>query len=118
MCDKDPIDYQTKLNHDRQWRERNAQTQAPMQPGAQIGGQAGCARPYDETDILAEFFRYHPPTAITIPKFAAVNQAAKNFAEVVLQNCPPGSDRTGAINIIRTARMVANQAIALDGLTL
>jgi len=34
--------------------------------------------------ILAELFRYHAPNEITVPKYAAVNQAAKNFAEVVL----------------------------------
>ena len=82
--------------------------------------QAGCdARPLmTEAQIVAELFKYHPPTDFTLPKFAAINQAAKNFAEVVLANCPPSLDRTGAINCIRTARMVANAAVALNGLSL
>jgi len=76
------------------------------------------SRPMSNAEILAELFSYHPPNPVTLPKFQAINQAAKNFAEVVLQNCPAGSDRSGAINCIRTARMVANAAIALNGLSL
>jgi hypothetical protein len=75
-------------------------------------------RPMSSEEIVAEFFKYHSPNEITLPKYAAINQAAKNFAEVVLANCPSGTDRAGAINCIRTARMVANAAISLDGLSL
>ncbi|HEY1800104.1 MAG TPA: hypothetical protein VGG46_04140 [Terriglobales bacterium] len=82
------------------------------------GGCTSPSRPYSDAEILAELFKYHAPNEVTIPKYAAINQAAKNFAEVVLQNCPAGNDRVGAINCIRTARMVANAAISLDGLSL
>lgn len=75
-----------------------------------------CAR--SDADILAELFKYHAPTDETIPKFAAINQAAKNFAEVVLQNCPASADRSAAIRQIREARMTANAAVALNGLSL
>lgn len=87
---------------------------------AQVGiaGAACNQRPMNEREILSELFSYHPPTDATIPRFAAINQAAKNFAEVILQNCPGGADRLAAINKIREARMVANAAIALDGLSL
>lgn len=71
-----------------------------------------------DSEILAELFKYHPPTDETIPKFAAINQAAKNFAEIVLQNCPPSADRSAAIRQIREARMTANAAVALNGLSL
>lgn len=82
-------------------------------------GTAACnERLRTDAEILAELFRYHPPTDETLPKFAAINQAAKNFAEVVLQNCPRGNDRSGAIQCIRTARMVANASIGLNGLSL
>jgi len=83
-------------------------------------GYAGdqCARPMSEKEILTELFTYHPPTPVTLPKFAAINQAAKNFAEVILQNCPRGHDRVTAIAQIRAARMLANAAIALNGLHL
>lgn len=79
-------------------------------------GQTG--RVYSSEEIVAELFKYHPPNSETIPKYAAINQAAKNFAEVILSNCPSGLDRAAAINAIRQARMTANAAIALNGLSL
>ncbi len=79
-------------------------------------GQA--SRTLSDSEILAELFKYHPPTDETIPKFAAINQAAKNFAEIVLQNCPRSADRSAAIRQIRDARMTANAAIALNGIGL
>lgn len=80
---------------------------------------AGCDRVLmSSTEILAKLFAYHPPTAETLPKYGAINQAAKNFAEVILQNCPPSADRSDAIRKIREARMTANASIALDGLSL
>jgi len=82
-------------------------------------GYAGeCARSITSEEILAELFKYHAPNEVTIPKYAAINQAAKNFAEVILQNCPPSADRSDAIRKIREARMTANAAIALNGLSL
>jgi hypothetical protein len=97
-------------------------TQAPIADRAygriQTQG-AGCDRPLmTDAQILAELFRYHAPSDLTIPKYAAINQAAKNFAEVVLQNCPSSADRSAAIRLIRDARMTANAAIALNGLSL
>jgi hypothetical protein len=80
-----------------------------------------CAPPtraIGDTEILAELFSYHPLTTETLPKFIAINQAAKNFAEVVLQNCPRSADRSAAIRLIRDARMTANAAVALNGLSL
>jgi len=98
-------------------------TQAPIDVAqlkrARDYDQCGTAsRPMSSEEILAELFKYHAPSDVTIPKFAAINQAAKNFAEVVLQNCPPSADRSDAIRKIREARMTANAAIALNGLTL
>ncbi len=80
--------------------------------------QSQAARPMSSAEILAKLFKYHAPTDVTIPKYAAINQAAKNFAEVILQNCPPCADRSDAIRKIREARMTANAAIALNGLSL
>jgi hypothetical protein len=82
----------------------------------QIGG--GAYRPLSSAEILTELFSYHPPNEVTLPKFAVINQAAKNFAEVILQNCPPSADRSDAIRKIREARMTANAAVALNGLSL
>jgi hypothetical protein len=83
----------------------------------QIGGASvGCEM--SPKHVLEELFSYHPPTPHTLPKFQAINQAAKNFAEIVLQNCPHGADRSITINAIRKARMFANAAISLNGLSL
>lgn len=86
---------------------------------------AGCdrnpiaTRPMSTAEILAELFSYHAPTDATIPKHAAINQAAKNFAEVVLANCPRrGNDFSRTIQLIQDARMTANRLIALNGLSL
>lgn len=76
------------------------------------------SRPMSSEEIVAEFFKYHAPNETTIPKHAAINQAAKNFAEIVLANCPPGADRNVVISCIRNARMFANAAISLNGLSL
>jgi len=81
-----------------------------------IMGTAGCE--WSESEILAELFKYHAPNGETLPKHAAINQAAKNFAEIVLQNCPRSADRTDAIRSIQNARMTANRAVALNGLSL
>jgi hypothetical protein len=82
-------------------------------------GQISTSAPrMPDSEILAELFKYHPPTPETLPKFAAINQAAKNFAEIILQNCPPSADRSAAIRSIRDARMTANAAVALNGLSL
>jgi hypothetical protein len=90
--------------------------QAAYADAGQTTGQIG--RCLTSAETLAELFKYHPPTPETLPKCAAINQAAKNFAEVVLQNCPGGKDRSRAIEQIQDARMVANRAVALNGLSL
>ena len=86
--------------------------------GEYLGGANANQRLYTDEETLAEIFKYHPPNAETLPRFTAVNQAAKNFAEVVLANCPHGRDRRFAILAIRVARMMANAAISLRGLQL
>lgn len=98
--------------------DRMAREQERQARSARNMETAQCSRQMSEVEILRELFSYHPPTGYTLPKFAAINQAAKNFAEVVLQNCPPSADRSDAIRKIREARMVANAAVALNGLSL
>lgn len=82
------------------------------------GGAQYAARPTSDADVLNLLFSYQPPNSTTIPKYAAINQAAKNFAEVVLQNCPPSADRSAAFRQIIDAKMTANRSIAVDGLSL
>jgi hypothetical protein len=85
-------------------------TEAFVSGQAQIGLDNSIGR-----DPFDELFRYHPPTPQDLPKFQAVNQAAKNFAEVLRANCPRCEDFVNAMERIREARMWANSAIALQG---
>lgn len=102
-----------------QYRRSNQETcGADSNLGQGKSLRADCPTPTGEAAILAELFRYHPPTPETTPKFQAINQAAKNFAEIVLQNCPPSYDRKAAIDKIIEAKMTANASIALNGLSL
>lgn len=71
-----------------------------------------------EEQLIAEIFKYHAPTPDQLPRYAAIRQAAKNMAEVLMANCPPSADRTAAIRKIREAMMTGNAAIALNGLSL
>lgn len=64
---------------------------------------------------LDHVFKYHAPRADQLPKFAAVTEAAKVFAQVIEENVPDCADRSVALRKVREARMDANAAIALDG---
>lgn len=64
---------------------------------------------------LDDMFTYHAPTSDQLPKYAAINAAAKAFAMVVRDNTSPSADQSAAIRHIRDARMAANSAVALEG---
>jgi hypothetical protein len=64
---------------------------------------------------LENWFTYHAPTAEQLPKYVAIRDAAKAFAEVVVANTPPSADQTAAVRKIREATMTANQSIACGG---
>lgn len=65
---------------------------------------------------LDEMFRYHAPEGDQPEKYNAINEAAKQLAQAIYDNCPPCADTTHAIRIVRDARMWANSAVALKGL--
>jgi hypothetical protein len=65
------------------------------------------------TDIV-ELNAYHCPAGKE-QNFAKVREAAVNFMETLVEECPTCADRTRALQCIREARMWANSAIALDG---
>jgi len=65
---------------------------------------------------LENIFRYHEPTPKKIAQYQAIRDAAKEFARILLSNSPPGSDQSEALLHIRKAVMIANAAIALDGI--
>lgn len=64
---------------------------------------------------LEHLFKYHAPTEETIPKYNAINAAAKEFARTVMKVCPPSADQSAALRLIRDARMTANASVALGG---
>lgn len=63
---------------------------------------------------LDNLFRYHRPTEEQAARYARINAAAKNFAQVVLDCTPASADQSAAIRQIREARMTANAAIACN----
>ncbi len=63
---------------------------------------------------LDRLFAYHAPTDEQVPRYTAINEAAKQFAIVVLENTPTCADQSAAIRLIREARMTANAAVALE----
>ena len=67
--------------------------------------------------IESTLFQYHKPTEETIPKYEAINAAAKALALAIDATCPPGADRTAAIRLVQQARMTANSAIANNGVS-
>lgn len=69
----------------------------------------------NDKEYIEQVFTYHRPTEAQIPRYEAIRNAAKAFAEVLMQNCPTSADKSHAIRLIRTAVMFANASIALDG---
>ncbi|MGC2325463.1 MAG: hypothetical protein WA604_02030 [Candidatus Sulfotelmatobacter sp.] len=63
---------------------------------------------------LDNWFTYHSPTAEQLPKYLAIREAGKKFAEALVENCPEGADTTAAVRKVREAVMTANQSIACD----
>lgn len=63
---------------------------------------------------LDEVFRYHPPTPDQQERYVRLREAAKSFAEVIADCCPPCADRSAALRKIRETVMTANAAVALE----
>lgn len=66
-------------------------------------------------NLLDELFSYHPPTPEQLPRYKAIRRAARNFAEVLLENTRSCGDQEAALDLIREAMMRANASIALNG---
>ena len=63
---------------------------------------------------LDSWFTYHNPSNDpgVVSKYMRIRSAARQFAEIVLQNTPEGPDQSDAIRKIREAMMTSNAAIA------
>lgn len=64
---------------------------------------------------LDDVFTYHAPTGDQPAKYARIREAAKHFANVILEDVPDCADRQAAIRHVREGMMTANGAIATNG---
>lgn len=64
---------------------------------------------------LDNWFTYHSPDATQLPKYLAIREAGKAFAEAIVANSPDCADTTAAVRKVRESVMTANQAIACGG---
>jgi len=69
----------------------------------------------DVIDQVHDAFSYHPWDPDQIVRGQSVREALERAVAVIIQNVPPGPDRTTAIRKIREARMDANSAITHNG---
>jgi hypothetical protein len=60
-------------------------------------------------------FSHHSATPEKLAHYEAVHQAAKGFAQVILQRVPNCADRDSVLHLLREASMLACSAISLDG---
>lgn len=60
-------------------------------------------------------FSHHQADPEKLRHYEAIHSAAQRFAEVILENTPPGEDQAAALRWLRQAMMIANAAVALDG---
>lgn len=68
-----------------------------------------------DAQLLEDLFTYHPPSEGDKERYEAITRAAKAFARVILETCPPSADRSAALRKVREARMTANSSIACKG---
>lgn len=61
---------------------------------------------------LARDFAYHPPKEGQPERYQEIRDAGRDFAEIVVAECPTSAERTTAIGKIQEAIMWANAAIA------
>jgi hypothetical protein len=63
---------------------------------------------------IDNWFQYHAPSPLQIPKYQAIREAGKLLATVILENTSASADQTDAIRSVRNAVMTANAAIACE----
>ena len=63
---------------------------------------------------LDNLFCYHAPKGDQLERYQKIRDAARVFAQVIVDNTPGSADQTAAVRHIREATMTANAAIALE----
>lgn len=69
----------------------------------------------DVGQIIDDMFEYHPWSVEQQLRGSLVRKALADAVRTIVEQVPPGPDRTVAIRKIREARMDANSAITHDG---
>ena len=65
-------------------------------------------------DHLDQLFTYHRPTPEQAQRYGKLREAAKTYAETILELTPGSAERTLAIRALHQASMHANSAIAVN----
>lgn len=63
---------------------------------------------------LDKIFTYHPPKEDQPKRYEIIRKAAKDFAQIILDNTPECDDREIAVLKVREAVMLANASIAIN----
>lgn len=66
---------------------------------------------------LDNFFTYHPPhppKKDQIPRYEQLRTTAKDFAKLIIMNCPDSRERSLAITNLQQSVMWANASIAIN----
>ncbi len=67
-----------------------------------------------KSEEIDHIFSYHPPKGDQSARYVKLRDAAKQFAETIIECTPECADQTAAIRKVREAVMTANAAIALN----
>ena len=68
------------------------------------------------TDFDPDYvFSHHSATPEKLKSYEAIHNAAKQFAQVILQSVPDSADRDSVLHLLRETSMLACSAISLDG---
>lgn len=72
--------------------------------------------PVTDKDLegLNNSYTYHPPKPDQIPRYELIRSSARDFAYILLTNCPPSRERSIALTQLELAVMAANKAIACN----
>lgn len=78
--------------------------------------QPGMRSPQENVSAAANTIStYQTPTELAAQRHAAIGAATEAFLVAIVDNCPPGPERSTAISRIREGRMWANAGVALEG---
>ena len=63
---------------------------------------------------IENWFKYHAPSREQVSRYTVLREVAKNFAEVINEECPDSCEKDLAMDKLREAVMWANAAIACN----